>query len=191
MNMEARVRRAAKLAGCAFAMAGWVLVAACGGDDGKSSGGSGATKGDAKLAADAKSKLMQCKLYDPKGSSADTTIEDESDRCEAKCVAAASCSDLKDLTCSDTPSSKNAAIACLVACTTTPSDGYACSDGTKIAHVALCDGFEDCDDGKDEDGCKTYTCKNGEELDYADAQCDGSEDCEDGSDESGCANLCG
>ncbi|MDB4989134.1 MAG: low-density lipoprotein receptor-related protein 2-like [Myxococcaceae bacterium] len=162
------------------------LAAACGGDDSGSKSGSA----DDALAASAKAKLMQCKLYEAKGSQSETLIQDESDRCAARCVTSASCDDLTALRCEDNPSSSNPFGACVQNCPDAPADGYACKDGERIAHIYLCDGESDCVGGEDEQNCKTFTCKNGEKLQLSDVECDGYEDCSDGSDELGCAVVC-
>jgi len=167
-----------------------------GGDDAGANGGgddAGANTGtnsgnDAQLLADANAKLKECKADSP--SYLFVEIQDDLDRCLATCVAAGSCSDLKDFVCSDAPPLEGALVTCIQDCPEVPADGYECMDGTKIAHLSLCDGTDDCEGGEDEKDC-SYECADGEKLDFSDAKCDDFEDCSDGSDEVGCPNICG
>lgn len=183
-----------------------LLVVACGdGDDDDSPGGTDAGSGDAgtasgdagtrsdsQLATDTTAKLMQCNAYDgPPRDPSDEKIEDEFDRCAARCVIEASCASLTEFLCSEQePSASNPALLCFKKCPQHPSDGYACSNGTKIPKSSQCDGFADCEDGADENGCGTYRCKDGEEIDDTHVECDGFDDCIDASDESGCPAAC-
>ena len=153
--------------------------------DGDSQGGS---KTDAELLAEVSARLKECKVWQPFHER--VVIEDDFDRCGARCTIDASCALLYDLTCSDDFDSVTPYFECIEDCPFSPKDGFACKGGRKIPHVAVCDGEEDCSDGADEQGCEPFVCKDGEEIMPADIDCDGFEDCSDGSDEEGCVNVC-
>ncbi len=60
---------------------------------------------------------------------------------------------------------------------------FACSDGTAVSQWAVCDGWNDCQDGADEAGCPAdHTCGDGDTV-QASWVCDGEPDCDDASDE--------
>jgi hypothetical protein len=143
---------------------------------------------DAALAAELRAKFEQCKV-DPPGADAQTKIEDETARCSARCIVAASCDDVRGLACTSSPST-NALLTCLRQCPMHPADGYGCSDGTKIPHAALCDGFANCTDQGDEAACGEYVCADGTKVSSERAKCDGDADCPDASDEAGCPAIC-
>ena len=42
---------------------------------------------------------------------------------------------------------------CFLPCVTAPCDGYTCNDGECINQSWVCDGDNDCNDGKDEEDC--------------------------------------
>ncbi len=161
-----------------------VAASACG-------GGADAGDADTQLVDDAVAKLKECELYTPPSDPREQSIKDDYDRCAAKCVAEATCPDIKQLMCSDMPNESSTILKCLTACPLLPDDGFACSDASKIAHAALCDGADDCPEGEDETNCGTHKCADGEQLDSSDVKCDSFDDCGDGSDEAGCPNVCG
>ncbi len=162
-------------------------TATTGGNGTATTGGNGMQDADdAKLEADALAKLKKCQLDD----GSDEGIEDDTDRCLLKCLVAADCADFKELLCVENAS--NPAVSCWEACPGEPADGFPCKDGTKIPHLSLCDGEDDCGDGSDEVGCGTFKCQNGAVLMREDASCDGVDDCADGSDEKNCGpDICG
>lgn len=160
-------------------------------EEDKEDGPKDSTGGDTQLVNQATAKFKECDLFVPDVDDQDSTIEDDYDRCAAKCVIAASCDELKDLRCSEQPDFENPLLACVFECPESPADGYACSDGAKIPHAALCDGDEDCADGADEKDCKGHVCADGEKLELESVACDGFADCADGSDEAECAGVCG
>ena len=132
-------------------------------------------------------KLKACGMYEPSIDPAEYSIEDEYDRCFARCVIAASCPQLTSVICED---AENTLYNCLVACPDPPADGFRCKDGSLIPHAALCDLEPDCDDEEDEANCGEFRCANGEVVPAKSARCDYIEDCVDGSDERGCMFSC-
>ncbi len=160
-------------------------------EDDKDGSADDQTAGDTQLVNQATAKFKECDLFIPGVDDKDTAIEDDYDRCAAECVIASSCDELEDLRCSDQPDFENPLLACVFQCPEAPADGYACVDGAKIPHAALCDGEQNCADGADEQDCQGYECADGEKLELESVECDGFEDCADGSDEAECAGVCG
>jgi hypothetical protein len=132
-------------------------------------------------------KLKTCGAFEPSADPSTYAIEDEFDRCIGRCLLTASCSEFKALACDE---DENALARCADKCPDPPADGFRCNDGSRIAHAALCDLFDDCESGEDELNCGQYRCKNGEIVPAKSARCDSNLDCEDGTDESGCSFVC-
>ncbi len=165
------------------------MLSACGdgakdSDKGRGDGGTEIGGTDPELEAELRALGQKCQFSDLAYS-----IEDETDRCIAKCFLDSDCAAIKELECSDMPSEDSAVIVCILGCPEAPADGFACKDGAKVPHLALCDGTDDCDDGGDEVSCAEFKCANGESV-VEDVTCDGSDDCADGSDEKDCPNVC-
>ena len=71
---------------------------------------------------------------------------------------------------------------------TCPPDEFMCGDGACVPKEWACDGFDDCNNGTDEDpefcaGCPfQFLCSNGRCTDIENV-CDGQNNCRDNSDE--------
>lgn len=180
------------------------LMAGCDDDNDKPKGDADPSDGDAgpgddtggeddELRSDLIAKTLECKIHPGTPSEDEYSIKDDYDRCAARCVIAGTCDDLRELACTSggLPTNANPFVACLEKCPFDPADGYACSDGTKIPHAGVCDGFEDCEDEADETDCGEHVCDDGETISIGEVTCDGFEDCSDGSDEAGCPAVCG
>jgi len=83
------------------------------------------------------------------------------------------------------------------ACPATGGDAdcvYSCTDGMKLYNFQVCNGLNECADGKDEEGCTKFKCWDStQEVDYS-KKCDKTKDCSNGSDEStiiGCTETDG
>ena len=156
---------------------------ACGGGDQRETGSDPAGKqaSDTRLYAGVRAKLESCGILASDAPSLGSP-EDALDRCYGRCTLDAACEDIAASGCEerDTPFS-----ACLKKCPTAPEDGFACRDGQRIPHLALCDGEEDCRQGEDELDC-VLACADGSDVPGVALECDGTKDCADGSDEEGC-----
>lgn len=154
---------------------------------------SGVTADAARPAADlelerrAIEKFKMCGMFEPSAAQTQYSIEDEYDRCAARCALTASCAEIASSVCDQ---ADDAFTDCLLDCPDPPADGYRCRDGSRIPHAALCDLVPDCAGREDESGCGQHRCANGELIPASSARCDYIEDCADGSDERGCAFTC-
>jgi hypothetical protein len=181
------------LARLIFSFAVPVVLTACPADSAnepgpQSEGQTGAAgSADLELERMTVEKLKACRAYEPLADPKSYSVEDELDRCAARCFLDASCEAIQTFACGG---DELALIHCAEACDSAPADGFRCSDGTRIAHAALCDQFEDCPNGEDEKKCGEYRCSDGEVIPAAGVRCDWIEDCGDGSDERGCAIDC-
>lgn len=148
---------------------------------------------DELLAQAMEAKLRQCEIVKGSGYFNVGLVQDEWDRCIARCIVDIGCTDLRFQFCLNIGDVyKN----CHNACPTSPADGFLCGDGTRIPHHGVCDGDDTpykCPGHEDELNCETWACDNGEYV-SARAVCDGSSDkaaCADGSDEEhNCATWC-
>jgi len=100
--------------------------------------------------------------------------------CSIACFAGLDCRELDALFIHDAPYPL-AVSRCLWAC----SEGVACDGNPPTTAIFECDGFVECQDGRDEQGCSYFECGDGQ-LVSEDAQCDDYDHCMDGSDEDGC-----
>ncbi len=159
---------------------------------------------DEKLAFGMEAKLRKCKLVTGDGWFNVGLVEDDLDRCIARCITAPTtfCSHLTGRLCQDkiTPFTN-----CLAGCKDVPTtDFFLCADGkTRIPRAAVCDDGaleQRCPGGEDEANCPdTFTCDNGDVI-SAKFVCDGTfvngdesvGGCRDQSDEKqDCAVFCG
>jgi very low-density lipoprotein receptor len=130
-------------------------------------------------------RLRECGIVSKDGKIADQPeLSELVGVCFQKCVLGAGCDELKLAWCEEEVPARLA--ECLEAC----DPPFQCRDGS-TDDAYRCDGWEDCADASDEDGCPAsahYVCEDGERfpLEFA---CDGEPDCDDGSDESDCAGA--
>lgn len=99
--------------------------------------------------------------------------------CVTNCLASAECVTLTAVFCGG----GDAAFSeCITTCLNEP---FACGNGQTFTESDRCDGYIDCDNGADEQGCPTFQCGSGEAFPPF-VQCNGHTECADGSDEVGC-----
>jgi len=98
------------------------------------------------------------------------------DACYQQCLAEAQCGALTAALCR---TSLDLLIQCDQRC------AHHCGDGSLLGVERRCDGFAQCEDGSDEQGCDfALICNDGRGV--PGARCDGSYNCPSGEDETGC-----
>ncbi|HWP09060.1 MAG TPA: LDL receptor domain-containing protein [Polyangiaceae bacterium] len=159
-----------------------------GGTGGSSRGGSGGTSGTGPLPSgectDYSAKLKTCGLI---STSVDCSVVQSGvyANCYFGCVKDAPCDEVVDGICSAAAS--NDLVDCVTACADLTFDCG--SPGTILAQY-VCDGYDDCGNGKDEASCSatTFACGDGTTV-KGSARCNTSTDCSNGADEANCPTL--
>lgn len=132
-------------------------------------------------------KLQGCGLLETTKSVCEEAIpadEAKETSCWFGCALQASCQQLVESLCEG---EDNALTTCSISCF--EASGFSCGDGVSVSTSSKCDGFDDCDNGADEVGCKTIACQTGGQRVVEAVKCDGFDDCDDGSDELGCPTF--
>lgn len=143
----------------------------------------------AELASGLVDKLKGCAAYESSAAPDAYQVRDSLDACSVRCIAAASCSDIRKTLCSAI--GRNDLDRCLDRCEDEPPRGlFRCNDGSLIPHAELCDLDRQCDDGEDELNCGEFRCADGEIVRSRTARCNHVEECDDDSDERACALRC-
>ena len=101
-------------------------------------------------------------------------------RCFYNCIAGMSCSERYRYYFEDWELSYQRK-RCLVSC----NEGFACDGNDADPNILHCDGFVECQDKTDEQGCSYHMCDDGQFV-RENVMCDGYAHCADGSDEAGC-----
>jgi Low-density lipoprotein receptor domain class A len=147
-------------------------------DDG---GGDGVNK----ACQDTFNKMYSCGLLTEGEYDCSYISTDPQGICEANCFMLASCDDINQTLCTATPVATH--IECFHSCEETY--GFACDSNNEVIDTfRQCDGFENCTDGSDEDGCPQFICDDNERV-LLNYKCDGYQQCSDGSDEDGCPQF--
>ncbi len=164
-----------------------ILVAACGNDGG---GTPTDDLNDKELGEEAVAKLKECGVYSAPQNPEEDSLQDEFDRCVARClIEEGNCDVVQALQCDEDPPTGDPLVRCLVDCPLDPADGFEC-DGQRIPFALVCDGSRDCPKAEEEQNCEPYVCENGEKVVGKDLRCDNVAQCRDGSDEDGCPFTC-
>jgi hypothetical protein len=125
--------------------------------------------------------LIDCGLLTPGQLPASSVPPDAFATCIQECLSMGSCAHLEAYVCVNAyePLYQTCDLQCL------ETHGHHCGPDT-LPPSQVCDGFVDCDDGSDEDGCPSpFVCGNGDQIAAA-WRCDGYPDCEDMLDEYDC-----
>lgn len=159
-----------------LALGSLVLVASCGG------GGSGAGNASCR---EILNRFTECSVWEGGNTNCHAEPERDFDDCFAACLEVSSCEDVVEYACELETNS------CMDDCLDTE---FECDNGELVDPLFQCDGFPDCVDASDEDGCTPtiFRCDdfNGPEVPGG-AVCNGEADCQNGSDEEDCGDyLC-
>ena len=150
---------------------------------GGSAGTDGGDGGSAECAA-LDAKLTMCNVLGPGRTTCEEPAPtDEFVLCANACVLNASCADVTERFCEvDGP-----VVDCIRACGMI--GGFDCGDGSNVPSDWQCDGFPDCENDADENGCPEFACADSLFSVPEAFKCDGDMDCLDGSDELGCPTF--
>jgi hypothetical protein len=168
-----------------LAIAGVVMVGGCGGSDSGGGGGVGGICGSIAAKAETcfpgHAATAVAAELGPGGCVEPTGAAVYFANCEANCITAATCAELRANYCGGATPGLD---ACRAACPTTAT----CDGGTHTyPENWACDGgTPDCVDGADEAGCMdepTWTCTGSAEQIPASWKCDGFDDCANGADD--------